>query len=775
MSENGENGKKYTFLEFLKNYTKIVIPKIQRDYAQGREDTKEVRDNFIESINDALSKGKELVLDYIYGSDNANFFYPIDGQQRLTTLFLLHWYIGSKENRLDNNTKTELKKFSYEIRDTTKEFCNSLIDIKFDVQKEKCVEQITTSNKYFKVYDNDQTIKAMLVMIEEIHKKFQRKENNLWDNLDKITFWALSLEKFGLTDDLFVKMNARGKHLSRFDIFKSDLESALDKRLKEEEKNKNLIDAIDSWKINIDNEYLELFWKEYGKDFAERNIFRLIMFIVKCLNSAKNTTQIYDDIWERNDENASYSEEIKIITGDENILHIVCNVLKTFNEWGNKDESKALLIKQEVKSDQFPFYLKVRLFGILYWWAIVENTQKDFDKFNRILKNYVNSFREYSHKNRVYNSNIDKTRICVRLKFIKNFIDKYVEEKCSFEDFIKKFNDKEEQDFLSFEREKLNYSDINKIIELEQLPTLNTLIHNIFFDSQIHIEANELKYILNDSELKNLCLRIIPSFADHKYGRFNDLVFDATTNTTGYKQLHYIDAKDYATGRCHKYFIKDEQNSFGNKVLTSSHDFGLSNAVKEFTKVFHSKYYTQSRTIKEVLNDILKERLNISDFKDTESILWYIVKYKEFFYKDDSTTYLILRRKQYGNGLKDDDNVYDIRCMNESLEKIDKEEHYQPFYLALCHYLSEKNSKITIAEKTLKIKGVHIEYANPCMLSNGWRIRILHRGSWKITFNGNLLNQTIVKKYNIISDDFTLENPGVDCIELIGNFIIECN
>jgi uncharacterized protein with ParB-like and HNH nuclease domain len=47
---------------------------------------------------------------------------PIDGQQRLTTLFLLHWYIGV---RLGNE---EIKKlsFSYKTRVSARDFCAGL-------------------------------------------------------------------------------------------------------------------------------------------------------------------------------------------------------------------------------------------------------------------------------------------------------------------------------------------------------------------------------------------------------------------------------------------------------------------------------------------------------------------------------------------------------------------------------------------------------------------------------------------------------------------------
>ena len=72
---------------------KIVIPIIQRDYAQGREtpEITRIRTRFLDSLYTALSE-EQITLDFIYGDiDAAAVMTPLDGQQRLTTLFLLHW------------------------------------------------------------------------------------------------------------------------------------------------------------------------------------------------------------------------------------------------------------------------------------------------------------------------------------------------------------------------------------------------------------------------------------------------------------------------------------------------------------------------------------------------------------------------------------------------------------------------------------------------------------------------------------------------------------
>ena len=79
---------------------KIEIPIIQRDYAQGRNvpEVNRIRKRFLGSLHTALTENKQLKLDFVYGDINEEkVLTPLDGQQRLTTLFLLHWYIGRHE------------------------------------------------------------------------------------------------------------------------------------------------------------------------------------------------------------------------------------------------------------------------------------------------------------------------------------------------------------------------------------------------------------------------------------------------------------------------------------------------------------------------------------------------------------------------------------------------------------------------------------------------------------------------------------------------------
>jgi uncharacterized protein with ParB-like and HNH nuclease domain len=88
MSDHGNVFEKLSFWNLLSLH-KVEIPIIQRDYAQGRESKQTVRERFLNALHKALN-GKAIELDFIYGDLHADAFQPLDGQQRLTTLFLLH-------------------------------------------------------------------------------------------------------------------------------------------------------------------------------------------------------------------------------------------------------------------------------------------------------------------------------------------------------------------------------------------------------------------------------------------------------------------------------------------------------------------------------------------------------------------------------------------------------------------------------------------------------------------------------------------------------------
>lgn len=209
---------------------KIAIPIIQRDYAQGRldPDVNRVRIRFLESLYNAITE-QPITLDFVYGDiDENGIMTPLDGQQRLTTLFLLHWYAAKKESVLEEEWQF-LKRFSYETRYSARYFCSELVE--FSPSFDGTLSKEIINQAWFPLdWAKDPTISSMLVMLDAIDNKF-KDVKNIWDSLknNAITFYFLPIKDMGLTDELYIKMNSRGKPLTQFEHFKAELEHEIRK------------------------------------------------------------------------------------------------------------------------------------------------------------------------------------------------------------------------------------------------------------------------------------------------------------------------------------------------------------------------------------------------------------------------------------------------------------------------------------------------------------------------------------------------------------------
>ncbi|HFI0912198.1 TPA: DUF262 domain-containing protein, partial [Streptococcus suis] len=163
-----ESGIKYDLKSLLEQY-RVVIPLIQRDYAQGRKDirTTEVRKQLLKDINFSLLNFDEppLDLNFIYGKSLNDAFIPLDGQQRLTTLFLVYIFAFR-----DSENSDFLKNFSYETRDSSKQFFISLYNNRKEIfsNSNKPSEIIKDSAWFADTWVYDPAISGALVTLDSI-------------------------------------------------------------------------------------------------------------------------------------------------------------------------------------------------------------------------------------------------------------------------------------------------------------------------------------------------------------------------------------------------------------------------------------------------------------------------------------------------------------------------------------------------------------------------------------------------------------------------------
>lgn len=264
-----------TFWKFLSD-NGIEVPIIQRDYAQGRDGKEELRKSFLRDLNSALNEKEQMKLDFVYGTMESGKLIPLDGQQRLTTLWLLHWYIAFRAGELNTEVVDRLRKFTYETRISSRQFCEGLAGFSVLPPANTDIAKHIRNQRWFRhAWRNDPTIQSMLRMIsgtledksdgvDGVFNCSQERCKDYWKILTSpdcpITFYHLNLPGIAHSDDLYIKMNSRGKPLTSFENFKADLAGYIDKSKTISLEWESLYDLRDGLSIRMDTSWMRLFW-----------------------------------------------------------------------------------------------------------------------------------------------------------------------------------------------------------------------------------------------------------------------------------------------------------------------------------------------------------------------------------------------------------------------------------------------------------------------------------------------------------------------------------
>lgn len=303
---------KTNLLAFLTDKN-VRIPQLQRDYVQGSDKAKEIRDLFICDLVETLSadtseaKQKTLHLDFIYGStyeeapasglhphwkegelhfdtpnsdDNepTKVFLPLDGQQRLTSLWLLHWMLCPETEAYA--AKKLLSHFSYATRSSSRRFCAALVahigdgELKQQLKTNKAKSALMEAPWFFPAWQKDPTVNSMIEMLVAIGTRLGEVDTApLWKRLQEgaITFTVIEIQsnEFRLTDELYIKMNNRGRMLTDWECDKAKAIECLGEVVFKEE-NAGLWESLqaneqektpaDYFSFRIDGRWQDFFW-----------------------------------------------------------------------------------------------------------------------------------------------------------------------------------------------------------------------------------------------------------------------------------------------------------------------------------------------------------------------------------------------------------------------------------------------------------------------------------------------------------------------------------
>ncbi|MCX2454345.1 DUF262 domain-containing protein [Pedobacter sp. PLR] len=217
---------------------KIIIPDFQRDYcwgdkAHGANGNTDIVSSFLETLIEAFNddKDNEVLLGKIDVYEHPKeYIHLTDGQQRLTTLYLLigMLYKITRKEKLRNCLISEFELLheskspylQYAIRESTVFFLQDLVNEFFIAENSLNVSDIVKPNNwYFKEYNLDESVKSMLLSLAVIEGKLNSNIKLSSDEfLDfiihkvKIQYYDVQDKKHG--EERFVIINTTGKSLT---------------------------------------------------------------------------------------------------------------------------------------------------------------------------------------------------------------------------------------------------------------------------------------------------------------------------------------------------------------------------------------------------------------------------------------------------------------------------------------------------------------------------------------------------------------------------------
>lgn len=275
-NNNFISGEEYNLKEIFGGNAKIVIPDLQRDYCWGLETydrnkkrqgelvTQFVR-RLIEEYN--LEQNDFMSLGLLYGYESPKGQIQLcDGQQRLTTLYLL---LGVLNRMVSNDelpsllmsdfekTDDQEPQLLYAIRESTLYF---LSDLTYHYFLDKENIEIITAEWYYSEYEQDASIQAIIGAVKGIEKILMEQQTELdLNQFSKFITSNLQFVYFDMGDrqhgeETFVVINTTGEPLTATENLKPVLIGNIIDKDKQKQRS-------DEWE-----EREEWFWKHRDKE-----------------------------------------------------------------------------------------------------------------------------------------------------------------------------------------------------------------------------------------------------------------------------------------------------------------------------------------------------------------------------------------------------------------------------------------------------------------------------------------------------------------------------
>lgn len=317
---------------------RVVIPGIQRHYVQGANNPKaeSVRKQFIKEIFTAIEeKQNEFNLHFIYGpinTDGEDSFVPVDGQQRLTTLWLIARYAAEKAEPSDRKDLLSLlSRFTYEDRINAKRFCQALTceNSRWDITQDPNPD-ILCQDWFVDYWKEDETVASMIRMLSTIHEEWYKHQDTITadDVLEAIASqirFELKIDAFG--DDIYMKMNARGLQLTQWENFKGKFSENLSEDIKERWDKE--MEELSNRFFHCSGEQHELPDNAFFALYARIMVYEARKSVVDCGNGIKELAAYTHNTWSQIELPFVPYSDFSGITNNESVAKTCVKMLKT--------------------------------------------------------------------------------------------------------------------------------------------------------------------------------------------------------------------------------------------------------------------------------------------------------------------------------------------------------------------------------------------------------------------------------------------------------------
>lgn len=261
------------------------------------------------------------------------------------------------------------------------------------------------------MWNQDPTIYSMINMLASIHNLFNEDISGFYEKLFRkdnpiLTFLFLDLENLNKGDELYIKMNARGKMLSNFENFKARFEEKIAHLFKENDIKKHLsykdqnieLSTKEYFSFKLDSVWSNLFWRYRdlvgSSDNYDDEIFNFIKEVLiihyiknandhnvdEVLNVDIQTFNVLDKLGLITRESIEYLIEVfDIIPYNENGIIRYCN-----NKYFNEENVFKSVLSHKIQNRD-----RIKFFCYIEFLLIKKNETSALQDWMRIVTNLV--------------------------------------------------------------------------------------------------------------------------------------------------------------------------------------------------------------------------------------------------------------------------------------------------------------------------------------------------------------------------------------------------